>query len=99
MRLKRLEHEWQDTWKLANNNNNKWLFHSHIVAEQVIRYKETGVVPISFDTFAKDLSGIDGHHRLKALEYMKIPYIPMSLSGDLDSLSLLNPEKWTYTEV
>jgi hypothetical protein len=83
--------EWQDDRKLSENNIIPTaLKHAVRVAALVNEYVEgKGFHPITIDTYSMrpGTSGVsDGNHRIRALQFLKIPWFPASFSGDVEVL-------------
>ena len=81
-----IEIEWQDDYELSNNKNiPDKLKHAIRVAKLVdIIRNNKGIDAVSFDTYSKGLSFIsDGHHRIRALQYLQYEYFPASIAGTI----------------
>lgn len=67
--------------------------HQAIIARLVNSIKINGCYPLQYDTFSRDHSHIDGHHRLIALRFLNRNkddfLIPINLSGLVDELEQL----------
>jgi hypothetical protein len=84
--------DWQDDTRLHNSYTVPVeLKHAARIAALAMEYKSgKGFSPITFDTYSlrHTMSGItDGNHRIRALQFLKIPWFPVVFSGDTDVLS------------
>jgi hypothetical protein len=85
---------WEDDIFLYNEESlSGELKHALRVARLVKHIREGGTVyPVELDTFNVNncCSCIsDGHHRIRALQYLKLPAVPISLNGHIDELNIL----------
>lgn len=63
--------------------------HSFRVASLVVDYRKKGQFdPIELDSFSMDCGFCipNGHHRIRAYQFMKIDKVPFALNGGLDEL-------------
>jgi hypothetical protein len=84
--------DWQDDVRLSNTCAVPVeLKHAARIAALAMEYKSgKGFNPITLDTYSlrHAISGItDGNHRIRALQFLKIPWFPVVFSGDTDVLS------------
>ena len=76
--------------------------HVDIIANLIRLIPINGCEPLSYDTFARDVSNINGHHRLIALCFINRNkddfLIPISLNGIVSELErLFTPLECDYT--
>lgn len=87
--------DWQDDMFLFKHENiDNEMTHAYRIAALVMELKDNPVFdwPIEFDTFSIEQCGFcipNGHHRIRAAEFLGIDVVPFSLNGHLDLIDEL----------
>lgn len=81
--------DWEDDDYLSKNNIiEENLKHAYRVASIVLSIKDKGILSaIEIDTYSCNKCGFcipNGHHRIRAFEFMGIDVVPFSLNGECD---------------
>jgi len=82
-----LAQDWQDVWE--EDGNNTWQeFHAARIKGLVnLLCDGTGVKPVDLDLLNDSLSSIpDGHHRIRAFQFLKSPVFPAYAQGLTDEI-------------